>query len=309
MPKKKITGEPADGGETPIPVIKEIRLRKASEQAVQVEHVAELPLYVRPKKIHPRRTLPLVREGLEREFHSLTEPVLFHHAMPMFGPLANTDDLVVTTNTPLADPASHQRASNVGEPSAAINEQVVFYTGNWYAAISSDGGKTFRFIDPARAFLNSDPPGSNFCCDQVVHYLGAIDTFVWLMQYGPDTDNIQRLAFATTAEVVQGRWRMFDITTHLLNVPGFFMDFPDLAVGANCLYVTTNLFGPANQVGSAVIRIPLAGIKSGTVVAHPFVRMDLQSFRVAQNCGKSFPVSKAKPKLLGVASMPSTACS
>jgi hypothetical protein len=151
--------------------------------------------------------------------------------------------------------------------------------------MSSDGGKTFSYIDPAKAFLDLDPPSTNFCCDQVVQYISPpFDTFVWLMQYGPESDNIQRLAFASTANVVQGNWRVFDLTTQMLNVPGAFMDFPDLAVGTSCLYVTTNIFASANQVGSAVVRVPFSGIQNGNVVAQPFVSMEFQSFRVAQNC-------------------------
>ena len=170
-------------------------------------------------------------------------------------------------------------------PGTATNGSVVFYTGNWYAAVATDGGKTFKFIDPATAF--PDPsPRVTFCCDQVVQYISKIDTFVWLLQYGPDTgDNIQRLAFAKTADVAAGKWRLFDITTAILSAPGAFMDFPDLAVGANSLYVTTNIFGPGNKVGSAVVRIPFAGIESGQVTALPFVSFDFQSFRVAQNIG------------------------
>jgi hypothetical protein len=263
-----------------------VRLRVASRQPIQVKHLLQLPKYVRPKRIHPRRTLPLIREGLEREFHSLTRPVAFHRVFPAAVPMAATDELALFTNTELQSPGTQQRASNVGEPSVAINNQVVFYSGNWYAAMSSDGGKTFSYLDPAKAFLEVNPPSSNFCCDQVVQYISQIDTFVWLMQYGPETgDNIQRLAFASTSDVVQGHWRLFDITTDILRVPGAFMDFPDLAVGANSLYVTTNIFGSANQVGSAVIRIPFSSIQSGNVIAQPFVSMDFQSFRVAQNCG------------------------
>jgi hypothetical protein len=263
-----------------------VRLRVVSRQPIQVKHLQQIPKYVRPKRLHPRRVLPLVREGLEREFHSLTRGVAFHRALPAIVPMAATDELALLTNTELPSPGTQQRASSVGEPSAAINNRVVFYTGNWYAAMSSDGGNTFSYIDPAKAFLDVDPPSSNFCCDQVVQYISEIDTFVWLMQYGPETgDNIQRLAFASTADVVQGHWRLFDITTHILEVPGSFMDFPDLAIGTNHLYVTTNIFGSANQVGSAVIRIPFSGIQSGNVVGEHFVSMDFQSFRVAQNCG------------------------
>jgi len=118
---------------------------------------------------------------------------------------AATDELVLVTNTELTGPAQQDTASNVGEPSTAMNGQVVFYTGNWYAASSPDGGNTFQYLDPATVFKQFDPPGSQFCCDQVVNYIPQIDMFVWLLQYGPESgDNIQRLAFAKTADVVQG---------------------------------------------------------------------------------------------------------
>jgi hypothetical protein len=196
-----------------------------------------------------------------------------------------TDQLTIVTNTELKGAADQRTASNVGEPSTALNGSVVVYTGNWYAAVSGDGGRTFKFIDPAAAFPRPNP-NSGFCCDQVVQYISKIDTFVWLLQYGPETgDNIQRLAFAKTADVLAGKWRLFDITTASLNVAGAFLDFPDLAVGANNLYVTTNIFGPGNNdVGSAVVRIPFSSIASGKVTAQSFVSFNFASFRVAQNC-------------------------
>ena len=281
--KRKNVGKAAAGNNQ---IVATIRLRKVFTKPVQVTSQTQLLRYKRPRRLHPRKLLRNVREGLEREFHSQTLPVAFHRPLTALLPMAATDELALVLNTELASMAAQQRASNVGEPSTAIKDQVVFYTGNWYAAMSSDGGRSFSFIDPTTQFMNADPPSSNFCCDQVVHYIAQIDTFVWLMQYGPETgDNVQRLAFATSADVVRGRWRLFDITTQLLNVQGAFMDFPDLSVGANCLYVTTNLFGPGTEQGSAVIRIPFDGIGANRVAAQPFVSMDFQSFRVAQNCG------------------------
>jgi hypothetical protein len=262
----------------------EFRLKPVSPASIAVKHLDRPPKFRRPKKIHPRHLLPLVREGKEREFHSLTTPAPIR-SLAMLAPMAASDELSLVTNTELTGPTQQDTASNVGEPSVAINGNVVFFTGNWYAAVSSDGGTTFQYIDPASSFPDPNS-NSQFCCDQVVHYIPQIDTFVWLLQYGPDTgDNIQRLAFANTSDVVNGKWRLFDITTHSLNSAGAFLDFPDLAVGANNLYVTTNVFGPGSDVGSAVIRIPFTGIASRQVTAQPFVNMQLQSFRVAQNCG------------------------
>src|ERR1700682_94461 len=266
------------------------QLRMPFRRAIEVEHLVKPPTYVQPKKIHSRNLLPLIREGMEREFHSQSSeaflrPLIMATPLAAMAPLAASDELTLVTNTELPKVGQQKTASNVGEPSVAVNGNVVFFSGNWYAAVSSDSGKTFQFIDPNSAF--KDPSAnSHFCCDQVVHYISKIDTFVWLLQYGPDTgDNIQRLAFAKTADVVQGRWRLFDLTTAMLGVPGAFLDFPDLAVGANHLYVTTNIFQGADQAGSGVLRIPIAEIKSGGIIAKRFVSMELQSFRVAQSCG------------------------
>jgi hypothetical protein len=234
----------------------------------------------RPKRIHSRRLLPFVREGQERERHSLNVRAF------IAAPQAAGQEVRIVRNTPLPQPGLNHVAGAVGEPSLAMNGDFVLLTGNWYAAISIDAGRTFRFLDPNDMAQPTDPPGVTFCCDQVVNYMPSIDTFVWLLQYGPNTgDNIQRLAFATTADAREGKWRTFDITTAALELPGFFLDFPDLAVGANFLYMTTNCFGPDQQtVGSAVVRIPLASIAAGAPTAEKFVDLTLDSFRVAQNC-------------------------
>jgi hypothetical protein len=267
----------------------EVRLHAPLKNPIEVKHL-DVPLrYVRRESIHPRRVLPRVKEGRERAFHSVTRELGYHlQASPFGGPRATTDDLALVANTELTGPGQKQLASTVDEPSVSAAGQVVMYTGNWYAARSADGGQTFQYIDPFTSF--PDPPNLSYCCDQVVNYIPSIDTFVWLLQYGPKTgpqaDNIQRLAFAKSADVVAGRWTLFDITTASLGVSGQFLDFPDLAVSNKFLYVTTNLFTPDGQsAGAAVVRIPIASISSGAVTAQPFVSQDLNSLRVAQNCG------------------------
>lgn len=276
-------------GKEPPALAAGIRLPAASPGVVPVQHLASPPPREVRRRIHPRRVLRRVKEGRERAFHSTTRAVVFHEPRLLGAAVrAATDELTLVTKTALTQPGEQQLAANVDEPSTAVNGQVVFYTGNWYAARSIDGGQSFEFIDPFTAF--PDPPNQGYCCDQVVNYIAAIDTFVWLLQYspssGPQADNIQRLAFAKSADVAAGRWRLFDITTGILGVPGQFLDFPDLAVGANALYVTTNTFTASGQsTGCAVVRIPIAGIDSGTPAAQPFVSTELDSFRVAQNCG------------------------
>jgi hypothetical protein len=267
----------------------DVQLREPIREPVRVRHLDAPPRYERRQRIHPRRVLPRVVEGKERAFHSITRQLMLQRPLAVTaGIRAAGDELTLVMNTELVGPAPQQLASNVGEPSVAVNGDVIVYTGNWYAAMSSDGGRTFQYIDPFTAF--PDPPNLGYCCDQVVNYISSIDMFVWLLQYGPKTgpeaDNIQRLAFATTADVVAGRWRLFDLTTQNIGVVGQFMDFPDLAVGTNSLYVTTNLFTPEGQsAGAAVIRIPTDSIASRSVTIQPFVSPTLNSFRVAQNCG------------------------
>jgi hypothetical protein len=279
-PEKK-AGRKSLGKKSAAPAgsIGRMSLQAAAARLVQVRHLDSPPKIERPKRIHPRRLLPFVPEGKERSFHSTSTRAVIRRADAQ-------QEIKVLLTTELTEPGRNHTAGNVGEPSVSINKDVVFYTGNWYAAMSQDGGKTFKFIDPNNMAQPNDPPNVTFCCDQVVNYMPSIDTFVWLMQYGPSTgDNIQRLAFAKTDDVKAGRWRIFDITTQALGVPGFFMDFPDLAVGNSFLYMTTNCFGPdPNTVGSAVVRIPLNSIDSGHPTAEKFVSMDLFAFRVAQSC-------------------------
>ena len=285
MPKdKKTPAAPSPVSSKPAQVTS-FKLKPVSTKPVVLRRLAVPPKFEKPKRVHPRHVLPFVREGKERGFHSSTPraPIVPRAAAIK----AFTDDVVVSLNTEITQPAAQLTSANVNEPSTAINGQIVFYTGNWYAAVSQDGGKSFEYLDPKTTAQASDPPSMQFCCDQVVNYIPQIDTFVWLLQYGPDTgDNIQRLGFAKSTDVANDHWRFFDIGTGDLGVQGAFLDFPDLAVGSNFLYVTTNIF-QGNNAGSAVVRLPIAGIDSGNITAQRFVSMDLQSFRVAQNCGNS----------------------
>src|SRR5713226_3177424 len=221
------------------------RLLAPVKKPIQVKHLDAPLRYTRRERIHARRVLPRVKEGKERAFPSVTRAVAYH--LQPVGRRATTDDLTLVTNAELTGPGQKQLASSVGEPSVSAANAVVMYSA-------------------------------------------SSDTFVWLLQYGPksgpEADNIQRLAFAQSADVAAGHWTLFDITTSSLGVGGQFMDFPDLAVGTNYLYVTTNLFTPDGQsAGAAVIRIPIASIGSGSPTAEKFLSQDLNSFRVAQNCG------------------------
>src|SRR5437588_788997 len=146
----------SDSSKKPGGMVTQVRLN-VKPQPIQVMHHNAPPPYPRRERIHPRRVLPRVREGKERDFHSLSDNVELIELRALRAAVrAATDDLTLVRNTELAGPGQQQLASNVGEPSVAINGDVVMYTGNWYAARSIDGGRTFEFIDPFTAF--PDPP-------------------------------------------------------------------------------------------------------------------------------------------------------
>jgi hypothetical protein len=273
----------------PLAPVRPLKLRKGQPRTLNL--LAEASKFFRKRKIHPRRIIPKVPLGAERADPQPTATLSLRapHAMAMAlsgaTTLANVDPLVLVRNVPLGAVADNDTASNVCEPSVAANGNVVFYTGNWFAAVSTDGGATFRYIDPYTAF--PDPPGMGFCCDQVVHYIPTIDTFVWLLQYTENTQgaNIQRLAFAKTADVALGKWRFYDIVPDDVGLPGAFLDFPDLTLGAKMLYVTTNAFAGRNWSATVLVRIPFSSIKSGSVTAEFTTSGSNFNFRVAQYGG------------------------
>jgi hypothetical protein len=253
---------------------------------VTIPYLPEARKFTQRQQIHPRRNIPPVPEGLDVPDPHPSPPTALGLPQAMMDSAAAapvlTDDLTLVRNTELGSVADNDTASEVGEPSVASNGDVVFYTGNWYAAVSTDGGATFLYVDPYNAF--PDPPGMGFCCDQVVHYIRRIDTFVWLLQYTEDNTgaNIQRLAFAKTADVRQGRWRTFDVTPQSLGLSNVFLDFPDLAVGRNMLYTTTNGFLGQNWTATILLRFPLSGISSGNITAQHAISTENFNFRVAQ---------------------------
>jgi hypothetical protein len=276
------------------------KIKPCKAQEIKIRYVDEAYKFSEARKkdeIHPRKVIPKVPSGPKVLDAMPTGVMALEEAAPLaavkpkgkkigVAPMTPTDTLTLTTNVQINDVATHDTASHVCEPSTAKNGDVVFYTGNWFAALSINGGTTFKFVDPFTTFPN--PPGMGFCCDQVVHYIKSIDTFVWLLQYTRDSSgkNIQRIAYATTAKAKTGNWKFFDITPAMLGLgAGIWLDFPDLADGANMLYMTSNCFSGGTWKAAAVVRIKLSSFTSGTLSASRSVSTTHPSLRVAQNCG------------------------
>ena len=150
---------------------------------------------------------------------------------------------------------------------AKTGQTVVLITANSDAVYSINGGSTFTKLNPTTIFNNKVAGG--FCCDQIVQYVPSIDRFVWLMQFnrakvnGQKVGNLQRLAVARPEDIVTDAmtaWTYWDITSADVGLGTQWMDYPDLAVGTNNLYISFDAFGTG---GLMVVRVPLKELAAG----------------------------------------------
>ncbi len=105
-----------------------------------------------------------------------------------------------------------------GEQSVATGPRgsAVMYTTNNGDGISTDGGFSFTYLNPATAFGAASAPAGGYCCDQVVAYLPVVKRFVWVLQYavpGKRGVGMIRVASTTLHDFVASRgttWRIHD---------------------------------------------------------------------------------------------------
>jgi hypothetical protein len=179
-------------------------------------------------------------------------------------------ELVFLRNTSFGNDARTPTNNTPDDPSGASGgtapngQRTVLATGNTYGSFSVDGGRTFRQLDPTTIFPNNSDGG--ICCDQVVHYSQSINRFIWLMQFsrGSNGQNRLRIAAASPETLIASNgtaWTYWDLTCALLNLGNNSMDFPDLAVGDNFLYVSVDASN-----GLLVARIPLAELRDSATI-------------------------------------------
>jgi hypothetical protein len=151
------------------------------------------------------------------------------------------------------------------EPSGASGNGVTMVTVNWRMAFSTDGGTTFKVLDPTTLFPND---AIGFCCDQIIQYAPSIDRFIWLLQ-----GTGYRLAMASPADIKNSNgtaWTYWNLT------PGLFgkctgPDYPDLSVGDHSLYISWDAGGGTGcTAGFQVVRTSLAGIQAGSTITLEF---------------------------------------
>ncbi len=174
-------------------------------------------------------------------------------------------------NTDFGATIQANTSGTTGEPVAANTGGVVFATGNWWAAISSDGGRTFQYIDPYTMFPASY---GGFCCDQMAVYDPSRDIFIWSLQYLPSGPagsgrNLFRIAAARPADALRGVWWYYDFTSD----PNTEWDFPSLCLSNDHVYYLTNRgpYGAGFVNDSWVFRLPLDPISTGAGFSYGYL--------------------------------------
>ncbi|MBI3805088.1 MAG: hypothetical protein HY282_15165 [Nitrospirae bacterium] len=190
---------------------------------------------------------------------------------------AVNDPVVFAVDTPFGNKVSFS-GSPPDMSGASGRGNVVLATGNTFAALSTDGGATFKALDPTTIFPSgptTDASGNRIdgglCCDQVIQYAPQIDRFIWLMQFwGPVPGNLNgpnmlRIASASPQDIINSggtAWTYWDLRSATFNMGNGFMDYPDMSVGANNLYLSVDQVG----TGLLVVRIPLAELRDGVTI-------------------------------------------
>ncbi len=171
-----------------------------------------------------------------------------------------------------------------GEPTAANAGTVVFATGNWWAALSTDGGQTYGYIDPSTQFPSAF---GGFCCDQTVVYDPTRDIFIWSLQYnasGPagTGGNAFRIAVASPAAAALGNWVYYTFNS----AANTEWDYPDICVSNNFAYYTTNrgIYNSAAINDALVYRLPLDELAALGGVS--FSSIDLAGANFSLKCAR-----------------------
>jgi len=178
---------------------------------------------------------------------------------------ANDMTLFTTHNITPSEVSTTQRAT-VQEPSVVNMDNVTFFTGNWYAAKSTNGGASFSYISPYTFFPSIN---GGFCCDQVTAYAPTQDMALWGLQYVKDsTTGTFRIARSVgSSGVAADNWVYYDFNPQMAGfASGNWFDYPSLTVGSTYLYVASNVFRTSDDgfTGSVVMRLPLSNLAAGT---------------------------------------------
>ena len=173
------------------------------------------------------------------------------------------------------------------EPSVASGGGVVFYTANYTAGYSIDGGDTFTQVSP---WGLASRQGLNFCCDQVVQYIPQIDSFAWILQTVPDTNNensyLLAVASPQTIKNSSGKsWKVYNLSSGgFWKQSGQWCDYPAISVGDNYLYLAFNI-GASGSSNGMIARFPLSDLLTDAMSNAQYTGVNVLTPRPVQNTG------------------------
>lgn len=169
--------------------------------------------------------------------------------------------VTLVQNTAIPRTATAGSTSTVGEPSLSNAGNDIFFTGNWYAAQSSNHGAAWSYVNP---FSVLPPVDGGFCCDQTSIYAPSVNLTVWLLQYVKQNGtNTLRVAVRTAG----GTWKWWDFRPTTVNSgwTNEWFDYNSAALSNNFLYVTSNVFDSTTDVWrrAVVLRFRLSDLAAG----------------------------------------------
>jgi hypothetical protein len=234
-------------------------------QIVSLELLSQPPQFTAELQANRERMLTMVNLPPEREamptVSTPPEPGTETQAYdispavrePEIPPAATFQILV---STPLAPTTGK---STINEPSVAQSSSHVFFTGNWYAARSDNGGLTWSYINPYADM-------SDFCCDQDIIYVPSRNIFLWYRQGVFNSSTGQnRFRLGVSNDAIS--WAFYDFQP--INVNNTWtnqqFDYPHLALSNNFLYISTNINNASNAfIRKVIMRFPLDALRDRT---------------------------------------------
>jgi hypothetical protein len=179
-------------------------------------------------------------------------------------------DFLLYRNAYMGATIKSNTSGATGEPTVGNSGPLVFATGNWWTALSQNGGQTFSYINPTTTFTASY---GGFCCDQKTIYDRSRDIIIWYLQYSASGavgagQNIFRIAVASPSNAAQGIWWYYDFVS-AVNTE---WDYPDMCLSNDYLWVTTNrgTYNSGSVNNAFIFKIPLDPMSVGAGFGYSF---------------------------------------
>jgi hypothetical protein len=217
---------------------------------------------------------------------------------------------VVAKSFVRSDLGTPPRSGTPQEPTTAIGDKVVWYTGNTSVALSINSGTSFSYFDPSTILPDGSLP---LCCDQLVTYAPKQKLFVWVLQYwcgkgtssptstncyhAGTTSNRVRIAVASPNALRAHfsspgpAWTYWDFTPRgfagQLGGRGTWFDQSKLGVNQKYMNWSVDVLRGKSSVSSVFGRISLSSLAArGTVILH-YLTDTNEKINVAQGLSTS----------------------